>query len=392
MKITEKSARKVELPEGVSDRVFFDDDCRGFGVRVREGNQRVWVYQYRFGTKQRRMTLGAVNSVPLVLARKNAGQLEAKIRLGEDPRIKAALARQDAGNTFLPLAEDFLAALQEKRKPATVSEYTRHLRVNAKALHRLPVTAITQADIVKILNGAAGDVSRNRLRATLSALFTWIMQQGVVLPQGNPVSNTEKRDEKSRERALRDDELKAVWAAFGNDGYGHILKLLILTGARRDEIGALKWRELKDGKIELPGERTKNGRAHTIPLSKAAKAVVATIPRTDRVHVFGRDDTGFQGWSKCKERLDRKLGDVVTDWTVHDLRRTAASGMQRLGVRVEVIERALNHVSGSFRGVAGTYQRDPMTDDVRDALERWAWHVTNVVEGRDAAVVPFKRA
>jgi integrase len=116
------------------------------------------------------------------------------------------------------------------------------------------------------------------------------------------------------------------------------------------------------------------------------------IKRNSRVYVLRRDDTGFSGFSKAKERLDEKLGDSVAPWRIHDLRRTAASGMQRLGVHVEVIERALNHVSGSYRGVAGVYQRDPMTAEVQDALNKWARHVMALVEGRKVVVVPMKRA
>jgi integrase len=153
----------------------------------------------------------------------------------------------------------------------------------------------------------------------------------------------------------------------------------------------LEWTEIADGAINLPGSRTKNGRAHTIPLSEPARNIIASIERHG-IHVFGKRDSGFSGWSKAKAALDENLGESVAPWRVHDLRRTCASGMQRLGVRVEIIERALNHVSGSFRGVAGVYQRDPMSDDVRDALKRWGWHVTALVEGRKDAVVPMIRA
>jgi integrase len=392
MKLTIRSSAALTLPAGKREHIYWDDDVAGLGLRLREGGSRTWVYRYRVGNTQRKMKLGSAKAVPLVTARANAAKLEARVRLGEDPAAVREIAKRDAGYTFDLVAERFLDARRPELRPATILEYERHLRRDAKSLHRLPITAVTQADIAKLLSKATGPVSANRLRSTLHATFVWTMQQGTVLPAGNPVANTEKRTERSRDRVLSDTELKTIWAALGDDDHARILKLLILTGARADEIGGLKWRELKDDAIELPGNPVKNGRPYTILLSRPAKTIVAAIPRTDRVHVFGRDDTGFQGWSKCKLRLDQKLGDAVAAWVVHDLRRTAASGMQRLGVRVEVIERVLNHVSGSFRGVAGIYQRDAMADGVRTALQRWGRHVVSVVEGRAPTVVPLRRA
>jgi integrase len=223
-------------------------------------------------------------------------------------------------------------------------------------------------------------------------MFVWALKEGIVLPHGNPAAYTHKRTETARDRVLSDGELKRVWTALGNDDFGNVIRLLTLTGQRADEIAGLRWNEVIDGSVSLPAERTKNRRAHTVPLSKPAKEILTGVERNNRVHVFGRDDTGFSGFSKAKERLDEKLGDTVAPWRVHDLRRTAASGMQRLGVRVEVIERALNHVSGSYRGVAGVYQRDPMTAEVQDALNKWGRHVMALVEGRKAVVVSMRRA
>jgi integrase len=338
------------------------------------------------------MKLGNGNSVSLAIARKNASELEAQVRLGKDPAGQKVIAKQESEYTFELLAERFLDARRPELAQATIHEYERHLRQDAKSLHRLPITVVTQADIARLLNNAAGPVSANRLRSTLSAMFTWTMKGGVVLPRGNPAAFTHKREERARDRVLSDTAIKAVWNACGDDDYARVLRLLLLTGARAEEISCLRWGEVTDGAINLPSERTKNRRPRSIPLSKPAKSIIADLDRGKRVHVFGRDDTGFYGWAKCKQRLDEKLGTTVTPWRVHDLRRTAASGMQRLGIRVEVIERALNHVSGSYRGVAGIYQRDPLADDVRDALERWGRHIADLIIGRKSVVVPMKRA
>jgi integrase len=392
MKLTTRNAAQLMLPAGKRETIFWDDDIAGFGLRLREGGSRTWIYRYRVGHTQRSMKLGNGNSVSLALARKNASELEAQVRLGKDPAGQKTIAKQEAEYTFELLAERFLDARRPELAQATIHEYERHLRHDAKSLHRLPIAAVMQADIARLLNAAAGPVSANRLRSTLSAMFTWTMKEGVVLPRGNPAAFTHKREERARDRVLSDTEIKAVWNACGDDDYARVLHLLILTGARAEEISCLKWGEIADGAINLPSERTKNRRPHSIPLSKPAKAIITDLDRGKRVHVFGRDDTGFWGWAKCKQRLDQKLGDSVAPWRVHDLRRTAASGMQRLGVRVEVIERALNHISGSYRGVAGIYQRDPLAADVRDALERWGRHIADLIEGRKSVVVPMRSA
>jgi integrase len=390
MNITEKSARTVPLPDGVRDRIYFDDAIRGFGVRVRDGDQRAWIFQYRIGRKQRRMTLGAVGGVPLALAKKNAAKLEAEVRLGRDPAGQRDINKKEAEYTFATVAERFLDARRPELRPATITEYERHIRRDCASLHRLPIANVTQADVARLLNNAPGAVTANRLRSTLSALFTWTLKEGVVLPRGNPAAFTNKRQEVSRDRVLSNPEIKKIWKCLGEDDYGNILKLLLLTGARENEIAALRWDEIKDSAVDLPAERVKNGRKFTIPLSSPAKAIIDSIERGKRVHVFGRDDTGFWGWANCKKRLDKQLGDMP-HFTVHDFRRTVATGMIELGVQPHVVEAVLNHVSGHKAGVAGIYNRSQYGPEKVRALDLWAEHVMALVEGRKSVVVPMKR-
>jgi integrase len=152
----------------------------------------------------------------------------------------------------------------------------------------------------------------------------------------------------------------------------------------------LEWNEIGDSAINLRGRRIKNKRAHTIPLSEPAKAIIADIKRGNRTHVFGRDDSGFYGWAKCKARLDQKLD--LAHWVVHDLRRSAVTHMAELGVQPHVIEAVVNHVSGHKAGVAGISNRHGYDKEKREALNLGAGHVTALVEGRKAVVVPMKRA
>jgi integrase len=399
MRLTVKSAATVRLPAGKTDHVEFDDDIAGFGLRVREGGARTWIYRYRIGSKQRSITLGSATSVPLALARANAGALEAKVRLGNDPTLEKETARAEAGNTVGALIDQYLDARASAWRPSSLRQVRRHLLVYAKPLHDLLINSMSQRNVAVLLDTIAknsGDVTANRLRASLETFVGWVIRQGIRLPEGNVVSYTGKRKETSRSRVLTDAELKAVWTACDDTDHGAIVKLLLLSGQRAAEIGGLRWDEVKDDRIELPGERTKNKRPHSIWLSDPARAILDQFRRVGRVHVFGRDDTaGFRGWGVSKQRLDERIaksGVTMAPWVVHDLRRSAASGMQRIGIRAEVIERTLNHVSGSFRGVAGVYQRDPMSADARDAFDRWGWHVMGLVEGRAATVVPMKRA
>jgi integrase len=399
MRLTIKSADDLKLPVGKKDHIVFDEDITGFGIRLREGGSRTWIYQYRIGSKQRRMVLGAAKSVPLRLARENAGKLEAKVRLGGDPAMDKETARREADNTFGELADKYLEARKSEWRPRSEIEVRRHLTNHAKSLYRLPITSVGQRDVAALLGNIAnnsGNVTSNRVRASLYAFFGWVIREGIRLPEGNVVSYTNIREEKSRDRVLSDAELRAIWAACLDDYSGAIIKLLMLTGQRVNEIAALRWDEVHDDQIVLPAERTKNYRAHVVPLSDAAKAILTAFNGKGRICVFGRDDTGFQGLGYAKPRLDARIaeanGKLLPHWTPHDLRRTVATRMVDLGVQPHIVEAVLNHVSGHKGGVAGIYNRATYDREKREALNLWAEHVMAMLEGRAAVVVPLKRA
>jgi integrase len=386
MRLTVKSAADTQLPAGKSDHVVFDDDIAGFGLRLRNGGTRTWIYRYRIGRKQRSITLGNAKSVPLVLARANAGQLEAKVRLGGDPALDKQAARAATDDFAGSLIDQYLDARRADWRPSSLREVKRHLLIYAKPLHGLPVTAVSQRAVAKLLNeiaDASGAVTSNRLRASLAAFLSWAIQQGIRLPEGNVASYTAPRKEQSRERVLTDAEIKAIWHACRDDDHGAIVKLLLLTGQRASEIGSLRWDEVADDHIALPGARTKNNRPHAIPLSAPAKAILDSRRILGRTFVFGRDNSsGFKGWGVCKQRLDEraaKANGAMANWVVHDLRRTCTTGMIGLGIQPHIVEAVLNHVSGHKSGVAGIYNRATYDKEKRDALERWAQHVLTIV-------------
>jgi integrase len=372
MRLTTAAVEGLELDTGVADKIVFDDDVPGFGVRVRASGARTWIFQYKIGGKTRRLVLGQVSAIKLAKARDIAGELHAKVRLGGDPASEKREKVQRALHTFVNLVERFLE--QYRARPRTRGEVERYLRKYAAPLHPMPVGAISLRDVADLLakiDKASGAVTANRVRATLSACFSWGMREG--LAPSNPVANTNKREEQPRDRVLANGELKRIWNAASDDTYGTIIKLLILTGQRRGEIAQLRWSEVyfAAGVVSFPAERTKNKRPHVIPLPPTARALLEKRPRAG--------DAVFKltAWSLHKDLLDKRSG--VTGWTVHDLRRTTATGMADIGIQPHIIEAVLNHVSGHRGGVAGIYNRANYAAEKAAALARWDEHVASII-------------
>jgi integrase len=406
MKLIEKTVRTLQLPPGKTDHVFWDAAIPGLGIRLRAGGSRGWVFQYRLGDKQRRLSLGSVTAESFRIIREQAAQLHARVKLGQDPAGDKTENRQRAGDTFEAIARKYLAAKKDSTRPGTYRETERHIVKHAKPLNGMPVANISRRDIANLIGSIkdnSGPVAANRVRSTLSDFFGWAMSEGIDTIESNPVIGTNKSEEKPRERVLRDHELRAIWKLAGDDHYGSIVRLLMLTGQRATEIGGLKWSEIDTGArtINLPGDRTKNHRPHVVPLSDPAMAILdSQVRRADgngelRDFVFGIGQQGFSGWSRCKERLDERiaaeLGKPFEPWIIHDLRRTAATLMNdRLGVLPHVVEAILNHVSGHKGGVAGIYNRAQYMRERTEALRLWADYLMSIV-GRENNLVQLRR-
>jgi integrase len=235
-------------------------------------------------------------------------------------------------------------------------------------------------------------VQANRTRASLVKFLNWCAGEGYI--DSNPAVFTNKNREQPRDRVLTVAELVTIWKALPVGDFGDIIRLLALTGQRRDEIADLQWDEidLDHGLITLPPARTKNHRRHTVPLSGPAKQILIEAKERkagtetnaklkadegNRLLVFGRGQGGFSGWSQSKARLDKKL--TIPPWTIHDLRRAVSTGLGGLGTQPHVIEAVLNHISGSKGGVAGIYNKAAYEDEKGSALARWAEHLTAAV-------------
>jgi integrase len=222
-----------------------------------------------------------------------------------------------------------------------------------------------------MLDGISAPILANRVHSVVSTFFKWCVENDLI--SISPAAGIRRpHKEKSRDRVLTDSELGQAWRS-ANGFYGQIVRLLILTGQRRGEVSGMCWNELDldQATWTLPPERTKNGRRHEIPLSKQALAIIRGLPRISEHYVFAVD-----GVRPYRGRQVRAGG---TDWVVHDLRRSVATGLQRLGVRLEVTEAVLNHVSGSRGGIVGVYQKHKYTDEKRQALQQWADYVERLV-------------
>jgi integrase len=289
---------------------------------------------------------------------------------GNDP----AAPRSDAVSAVV---EEYLVWAAKSLRPSTISETERYLRHSWRSLHRLPVTGVKRRDVARGLaeiEAAHSPTVAARARAALSGMFSWAIREGYEIP-ANPVYGTNRPlANASRDRVLSDAELAAIWRACNDSDYSRIVRLLILTAQRRDEIGKLQWREVDRDRavIMLPGERTKNHRDHTVPLSPQALALLPD-PILGRDWVFGIGK-GFSGYGRAKPLLDERSG--VSGWRLHDLRRTTATMMaDKLGVLPHIVEAILNHASGHKAGPAGIYNRAKYLDQMRDALFRWADYV-----------------
>jgi integrase len=391
MRFTVKTAAALELPAGKDDFIAFDSIQPGLGLRIRSTGSRTWIFQYQVGPRQRRLTLGLAGALAPEKARALAAGLAAKVRLGGDPAAEKALARAKAGETFKACLDLYLKTRRGTVRASTYGEIERHLVRNLAPLHNIPVTAVDRRAVALQLARITvenGPVQANRTRNSVRKFFNWCAGEGFV--DANAATHTNANPERSRDRTLNDEELRLVWHALPDNDFGTILKLLVLTGCRREEIAQLKWDEvdLARGYINLGPQRTKNHRAHVVPLSDMARAILEVRSRNGRDYVFGRAQGGFSGWSFCKRQLDEQT--KLAPWVIHDLRRSAATGMATIGIQPHVIECVLNHVSGFRAGVSGVYNRATYIAEMTTALARWAEHVACVVEGRVDNVTPLR--
>ena len=377
----------------------FDGSCPGLALRVSYGGRKCWTYFYRADGRLRRMTLGLYPGSKVLTISPTIGlslvqAREAWIRARQEGSAKRdpALAREreKPADDFATVAAEFLKRDQAKNKSRGEAERIINRELLPVWGHR-PVNTLKRRDVLDMMDSIAdrgAHVMANRVQSLVHRFFKWCVGRGIV--EINPAADLPRASaETSRDRVLTDDELVAVWNGAEQMGTpsGRAAQLLALTGARREEVSALRWVEIEGNTITLSGARTKNGEPHDIPLSSAAMKLIKRLPRiAGSEYVFTVDGKlPISGWSRAKARLDELV--QIEPWRLHDLRRTLATGCQKMGVNLQVVEAILGHTAGSRGGIVGVYQRHNYADEKRTALEAWGAHVMGLVEGRKVGVV-----
>jgi integrase len=389
-------ARLKAPPDGQVDH--FDKGYPGLALRVSYGGAKAWVYLYRFHGKLRRVSLGRYPGMGLAEARTAWRDARLLVAKGENPaRPKPTLA-----DSFGAIADEWLKRDQAYRR--TYAEVKRKIDVDVRPYwDDRPFASITRRDVIELIDRIADRcavTASRRTQGVLHRLFRWARGRGII--EANPVADLPKHGtETRRDRVLNDAELALVWRAAGDTDwpFGPIFRLLILTGARRLEIGALRWPEIDGNTIRLAGARTKNGEPREIPLSPMASILIQALPRiagSDFVFSTTGGGTPVRTYGRAKALLDEKIaklnhGRAIPPWRIHDLRRSVATGLQRLGAKLETIEAILGHVGGSRSGVVGIYQRYEFGPEAQLALEAWARHIEQIVSGEPGKVIPIGR-
>jgi integrase len=388
--LTVASVARIKPPRiGQSD--YFDSGYPGLSLRVSYGGAKAWVFFYRLHGKLRRLSLGRFPSVSIIEAREAWRAARLAVSKGESP----AHLRPTTADTFRAVSEEWLRRDQgQNRSVAEVRRVIEH-DVNPVWSERL-IAAITRRDVIELIDKVSdrgATTMARRLHSHLHRLFRWSVGRGII--EINPMADLPKPGTAvKRDRVLTSAELAVVSKATDRIGwpFGPAVRLLILTAARRDEIGSLSWAEIHGGnEIRIPGERSKTGEPRIIPLSPAAAKLIEGLPRVGN-HLFSSNGRGISGWSKAKRAIDAAAaeinGGLLALWRLHDLRRTCATGLQRLGVGLQIIESVLGHVSGSRAGVTGVYQRYQFETEKRAALDAWAREVNRIVAGKDTVIEP----
>jgi integrase len=378
VRLTDATVAALKVPDGKGEIICFDDVLSGFGIRVRRGGSKRFIYQYKLNGTNRRFTFKEAN---VKRARAAAQILAAKVTLGSDPALEKEAAHDGAGDTFKRCLDRYLARPQGRRRERTLQEIRRHLERNLQPLHRLHIKNLNRrrvADELARLTVENGAVQSNRTRSSLSAFLNWCIGEGYV--EANVAAQTNKHEEIARSRLLSDAELKTIWRALPEQGdYRDIIQLLILTAARLREISELRCSEIDLDKatITLPPARTKNHKQHIIWLSAPTLEILKGRARDEREFVFGSGARGFSNFSKSKRQLDERA-KLKAPWVIHDLRRSAATGLAKL-VQPHIVECVLGHVVGFRAGVSSVYNQHAYEDKKRHALDLWGTHISGLV-------------
>jgi len=379
----------------------WDGEVRGFVYQQRKAADgsmlKSFVLRYRFGGQDRKLKLGDASELNADQARKLAAKYRVQILSGTDPQAAKKADRLEAAKPrFGEAVEQYLAAKATEVRPATLRTMKLYLCGTSyfAGLHRKPIDSVTGPDIQSRLDQISTEISAasaGQARANLNSFFMWAMRRSFGCEENPCLKTVPPKVEEEQARALSADELRQVWLACDNSDYGRVVRLLVLLGCRREEIGGLRWSEIDLDKaiLTIPGARTKNGEDLILPLPAPAMQIINSIPRqVGRDFLFGA--AGFKGWDRSKKSLLKVTG-AMAPWRLHDLRHTVLTGMNDIGVDPHVADACLNHLSNR-QAIERRYNHSDYRAQKAQALARWADHIESIVTGQPAKVVAIPRA
>ncbi|MEI4262323.1 tyrosine-type recombinase/integrase [Roseovarius sp. D0-M9] len=387
-----------------------DPALSGLYLVVQPSGAKSWALRYRYAGKPRKLTLGRWPIMGVASARAAASEAIEAVEHGNDPgaskkkakaqRVEAQLSERDLIKTLMgDYAKRHLVSL--KSGAVVARELERHV---VSQWGERDIHDITKRDVIDLLDGIADSgrvVTANRVRSYLGTFFNWAVDRDII-PMSPAQGVKPVAKEKSRERVFTDDEIRLFWRACDDLGFpwGPLGKTLLLTGQRLGEVAGMTDAEISGGIWNMTADRTKNGRAHSVPLSDAVSDVLEGVERVKGDAGLIYTTTGktpLSGFHKGRNHIAERMVEIASNeagepveiphWTFHDLRRTAATGMARLGIPVRVTEAVLNHVSGTAAGIVSVYQRHDYADEKRNALDAWARLVADLVDGTHDNVV-----
>lgn len=360
MHLTDIAVKTLPIPTK-GQKTHFDDTLSGFGIRVSQGGSKSFIVMY--GTARQLKTLGKYPDKTLKSARE-----EAKRFLATVTPDMSSVSTTDALRAFLSHCE-------VKNRPRTVKDYSDLLG------NHLPtgrVRDMTRKSLMTYFRTLQHTPSAQAHAITaISVFLNWCVTNGWI--DFNPIAGLKRLSpSRPRMRSLTGDELVKVLnhAMSKQTQYHQIVALCVTTGLRRGEVARLEWKQITANTITIPSEIAKNNNELIIPIGDLTRTILDTIPVTDDMLFGGRNGTGFSGWSKSKKRFDKDI--EIEHYTIHDLRRTFASTHAQIGTPIHVVEKLLNHVSGSFGGVAGIYNRYSYQDEMKEACAQYEDHIRSL--------------
>ena len=388
IKLSKRVIEELEPME--KDQFYWDTGITGLALKVTPKGKKTFLVQYRpggRGTPTRKMFIGPFGEVTFHKAQTEAKRILGLRAEGRDPAFEKQQAKHRAiSNRFSDVASDFLTKHVSQNR--TADETARILKRDVlpkwgkRGIHEIGKRDVN--DLLDAVVARGSHVMANRLLAVLRKLFNWSVSRGIITASPCEGLSAPHR-EKARDRVLSDEELVAIINTAKQMGgaFGSIIRMLILTAQRRNEVSEMAWDELDldNNQWEIPSSRTKNEKPHTVHLSDQAAAVVSDISGIGSFVFTSNGKTPFSGFSKSKKRLDELSG--VSEWRLHDIRRTVTSGMAQLGIHPHIADKILNHQSGTISGVAAVYQRHKFLKERKTALNAWGNYVQSLLDKTD---------